>query len=183
MPQRTAPLHWLAAVLCLAGGFGCSDKRDAGPPRDSGPGIDAGPWDGGGGGDVDAGGGDSGLDYRDARPVDPCLPSCGPTELCGMDGMGDGDGLDNNCNLVNDDGLAGCSSTLTCPGSERASPLTRHLLRGSAIYTGSPMSWHWTVECPGTVGTCPAPTDPNAGDTEIFFVSSGNYRVRLEIRL
>ena len=223
---------------CKSGGrqFGDLPDIDGSVRRDAGP--DAGPrpermHDGGPGG------------YADAEPVDECMPSCGPEELCGMTGDGDGldndcdgmvdedcpctasgvtracfrgppdrrgvgscadgvmtctefltwstceggqfpedetcDGADNDCNGVPDDGLSECSTTLTCPGSELAAPLTTHLLRGSTIYTGAARSWAWTITCPATVDPCPAPADPTARDTTIYFVSSGSYRAQLDI--
>lgn len=247
--MRNRVLFAAIAFTIASAASACSSKRRAcsGPfcevdagPADTGPvdaGIDAEP--------IDTGPIDSGPNYGDAAPVDPCVPSCGPEELCGEMGNGDGldndcdgivdeicpcgstnetracflgppdrqgrgtcadgvmtctefltwgpctggqfptdescDGADNDCNGVTDDGLSGCSSTLLCPGTQYASPLSSHLLRGSTIYTGAATSWRWTVTCPPTVGSCPMPADPNARDTSIYFSSSGSYRTRLEI--
>ena len=91
------------------------------------------------------------------------------------------DGADNDCNGLMDDGLADCASSVSCPGAERARPLATYALEGSRIYAGAATSWRWTVTCPPAVATCPVPADPTARDTSIFFVASGEYRVRVEI--
>jgi hypothetical protein len=93
------------------------------------------------------------------------------------------DGADNDCDGTFDDGLVGCDTALHCPGAERASPLRPHMLRGSEIDGGAGTAWRWTVTCPDTVPVCPAPVDAAARDTEILFLSSGNYRVALEVTL
>jgi hypothetical protein len=92
-------------------------------------------------------------------------------------------GADDDCDGTIDDGLTACATALLCPGSERAAPLSPHPLTGSLIDGGRATSWSWTVTCPSTVSTCPTPADPAARDTSIFLVSSGNYRVRLEVLL
>ena len=244
----------LALALCVVSlAPACSSKTkgrdDASlpPPIDAGtfdvgpPPPDTGPPPGDAGPDAPV---DAGPRPPDGGPIDLCSTTCGPTELCGD--MGDGDGLDNDCDGsvdedctcvpmtsrgcfvgpperrglglcaegvmgcnefgvwsactggnfgsdetcngadddcdgVRDDGLAGCATSLACPGAEVAYPLRAHPLRASTIYTMPATAWRWTVTCPSTVATCPMPADPTAQDTEIFFIASGNYRVRLEI--
>jgi hypothetical protein len=91
------------------------------------------------------------------------------------------DGADNDCNGVADDGLSGCSTAVTCPGTQGATPLNFYNLRGETIYTGAARSWQWNVSCPPTVSPCPAPEAPTAQDTRIFFAQSGSYRVGLAV--
>jgi len=208
--------------------------RDGGTVDSSYPGDDGGPRPGYDGGPVFDGG-----------PVDMCNPACGPIEICGPDGNGDGnddncngmvdetcacphpgetracfrgppdrrgigscadgimtctefltwsscidgqfpedevcDGADNDCNGVADDGLSGCSTAVTCPGTQGATPLNFYALRGETIYTGAARSWQWNVSCPPTVSPCPAPEAATAQDTRIFFTQSGSYRVGLDV--
>jgi hypothetical protein len=91
------------------------------------------------------------------------------------------DGADEDCDGSVDDGLAGCESTFACPGTDRTIPLHAYALEGSVIFGGAASAWSWTVECPPDVATCPVPDDATARDSEIFFVASGSYRVRLVI--
>jgi hypothetical protein len=93
------PFVDLRLFLCLiAVTAACSGRGDDRGPRDGGTSFsDAGPRR-----DGDAPF-DSGL-----GPVNPCAPGCGPTELCGE--MGDGNGLDDDCNGDVDE-------TCTCPAT------------------------------------------------------------------
>jgi hypothetical protein len=91
------------------------------------------------------------------------------------------DGADEDCDGAVDDGLLGCESTFACPGAGRTIPLHAYALAGSSIYGGEASAWSWTVECPPDVASCPTPDDPAARDTQIFFIASGTYRVRLTI--
>ena len=235
MHSRSPSLLSLVVLLSLTSLVACST-------RGSRPGTgsrDGGVYDGAPrpvDGSVDFGG-----------PVNVCVPSCGPTELCGDTGEGNGlddncngtvdegcmcsaigvtrpcfagppdrrnigvcadgietcteflqwsdclgdvlptaeacDGADNDCNNIPDEALPGCSSAVTCPSSESAPPLAAFPLRGGRVYTGVGTNWRWAVECPPSVpaALCPAPTDPNAKDTSIYFTASGAYRVSVQM--
>ncbi len=91
------------------------------------------------------------------------------------------DGADNDCNGSIDDGLASCATALTCPGAQTTTPLNTFALSGSAIFPGTAASYRWTIECPPTVASCPMPRMPTAKDTDVYFVQSGSYRVKLDI--
>lgn len=67
--------------------------RDSGVADDATPGDDTGPRPGF----------DSGTTF-DGGPVDICNPACGPNEICGT--MGDGDGFDDDCDGTVDEGCA-----------------------------------------------------------------------------
>ena len=72
-----------------------------------------------------SGGGDADADGRDyTGDTDPCSPpSCGPTELCG--GTGVGDGVDNDCDTEVDEGCncGAVGTTLECfPGDPAVCP-------------------------------------------------------------
>ena len=87
------------ALAALAAG-GCSVRntvRDAGP----GGGVDTGP-----GGGFDAPG------FFPDGPVNPCAPGCGPVELCGEGG--DGNGINDDCDRAVDEGC------VCLPGTSRA---------------------------------------------------------------
>ncbi len=104
----------------------------------------------------------------------PCVGGTSPRdEIC--------DGADNDCNGRADDGLAECVTSIMCPGTQAATPLNTHMLRGSAIYPHATRSQQWTIECPPSVTTCPAPDAPNDADTQIYFVQSGSYRAHYEV--
>jgi hypothetical protein len=236
MVSRSPSLLSLVVLLSLTALVACSTRggrpaggfRDGGPYDGSRPPVD--------GSLVDFGG-----------PVNVCAPACGPTELCGDTGEGNGlddncngsvdegclcsaqgitqpcfngppdrrnigacsdgletcnefrqwsaciggvgpsvevcDGADNDCNNITDEGLSGCSSAVTCPGSENAPPLSNFPLRGGRVYGGTGTNWRWTVECPASVpaALCPAPTDPAARDTSVYFTASGAYRVSVQV--
>lgn len=105
-----------------------------------------------------------------------CQGSIGPTqEVC--------DGQDNDCNGATDEGLTDCVTRVTCPSGLEAAPLSNFPLTGSAIYSGSDAtSWRWEISCPsGLAGVCPAPTDANQQDTQVYLTVSGVYQVRLTI--
>jgi hypothetical protein len=93
------------------------------------------------------------------------------------------DGMDNDCDGSTDEDLRGCDSAIECPGGRGAAPLSSFRLNGSEIYSGPYSSWHWSIECPPTVpaSSCPQPTDPNVQNTEVYFIASGTYRVRVTI--
>src|SRR5687767_4025301 len=95
-----AVLVLAVAVLSLSL-VSCSDRGGGRPPggrRDSGPG----------------GGRDAGrLPDGALPPVNPCATSCGPTELCGD--MGDGNGLDDNCDGRVDEGCPCPATGITRP--------------------------------------------------------------------
>jgi len=91
------------------------------------------------------------------------------------------DGADNDCNGAPDDGIAGCTSDLSCPGRQSASPLSVYELRGSDIYAPVTSSWRWTIDCPPGVSPCPSPADPTAKDTSIYFIQSGTYSARVDL--
>lgn len=93
-------------VACSLFALGACDAEDD-PPGTSNPDMGPGGGEAGidGGPDVDDDGGerpdvprpDTGPDvFVPPTPVDPCNPVCGPDELCGE--TGDGDGVDNDCN-------------------------------------------------------------------------------------
>src|ERR1044072_157864 len=54
-------------------------------------------------------------------------------------------GADDDCDGVRDDGVAGCATSLACPGSELAYPLRDHPLLASTIFTMPATAWHWEV--------------------------------------
>src|SRR6185436_8446361 len=107
------------------------------------------------------------------------------------------DGLDNDCNGCNDDGLC-CGGGLTCPapGDPRiadVAPYTDKQLHGGDFFTGTnAVSWSWTVEG----GPCdklflsstftpklnPRPksftlTNATSQDATVHFTLSGDYTV------
>jgi hypothetical protein len=83
----------LAVVLLFPSVSACSSRRGT-VSRDGGPGlVDLGPLPT-----------DQGIDFGGS--VNPCSPGCGPMELCGEDGTGNG--LDDDCNGRVDE-------TCTCP--------------------------------------------------------------------
>jgi hypothetical protein len=102
-----------------------------------------------------------------------CFGGVSPSdELC--------DGLDNDCNGQSDD-VAGCTSAIQCPGNDASRPLSNYTLDGDRVFAGNASNWSWSVDCPASVGTCPAPENPNSKDTQIYFAQSGAYRVRVEL--
>ncbi len=88
-----------ALLLASASSFGCTVRE---PRRDAGP--------GGGGTDAYVPPGVDANFNREASIGNPCEGECGPTELCGD---GQGNGLDDDCNGVVDEG---CTCT---PGTSR----------------------------------------------------------------
>jgi hypothetical protein len=91
-----------ALFVVSASGVACT-VRGGGDVRDTGP--------GGGGNDVYVPPGIDANFNLEAGPVNPCEGGCGPTELCGEGG--EGNGLDDNCNGAVDEGC-------TCrPGTVR----------------------------------------------------------------
>ncbi|MBK8170148.1 MAG: hypothetical protein IPK60_07355 [Sandaracinaceae bacterium] len=221
-------IHTVVLVSSLVALTGCAERTLRGLPTD-------------GGGSTTDFGNDGGMGY-DLAPVNACAPGCGPTELCGETGDGNGlddncngsvdegcicaaagttrpcflgppdrrdvgscsdgvescgeflswgdcvggtspseevcDGADNDCDAITDNGLSGCTSGVTCPASQNAAPLATYPLRGDLVYGAPGSNWHWDVQCSdGFSGTCPAPTNPDARDSSIYFVSSGAYRV------
>lgn len=203
---------------------------------------------GGDGGVFDAGPRRDGDVVRDGGigPVNPCAPGCGPTELCGESGDGNGlddncngsvdegcpcpatgitrpcfagppdrrsigscadgietcgeflewsaclggvspaaeacDGADNDCNGITDD-IPGCASDLHCPATGSAPPLSTYNLIGATVFRGAAMGWQWSIDCPDSVpaALCPAPADPTAQDTTVYFTASGAYRVNVTV--
>lgn len=104
-----------------------------------------------------------------------CIGDTLPTdEVC--------DGADNDCNAITDD-IAGCTSVATCPENESAPPLSTYPLRGARVYGGTGTSWTWTIGCPAEVpaALCPAPSMPNARDSDVYFTASGAYRVGVTV--
>ncbi len=93
MYSRSTLLLAVVALFAVAslGACSCSSRGGGRPPgtRDLGMPID---------GTIPVA--DAGTDFGGA--VNVCVPSCGPTELCGE--MGDGNGLDDNCNGAVDEG-------------------------------------------------------------------------------
>jgi hypothetical protein len=77
----------------------------------------------------------------------PCENSISPSvEIC--------DGLDNDCNGCDDDGLC-CSPPITCPTSAHPSlqgiePFVDFILDGADFYTGTAHHWEWEI----TNGPC-----------------------------
>ncbi len=92
-------------------------------------------------------------------------------------------GMDDDCDGSVDEELPGCESSMTCPSGQGAAPLSSFSLIGTDIYDGPFTSWRWDVECPPTVpdGSCPQPSDPNAQNTEVYFIASGTYRITVTI--
>lgn len=93
------------------------------------------------------------------------------------------DGADNDCNNITDEGLAGCTSAVTCPSNENAPPLSNFPLLGGRVYTGTGTNWRWSIECPASVpaALCPSPANPNTKDTSVYFTASGAYRVSVQV--
>ena len=96
MSYRNRLLALASSIFTLAAlaSAGCSVRTGVG---------DAGP----GGGD----GGRPGVDANIFRPdgsVDPCVPGCGPDELCGA---GDGNGLNDDCDGAVDEGCVCAAGT------------------------------------------------------------------------
>ena len=95
------------------------------------------------------------------------------------------DGADNDCNGVTDD-LAGCTADLVCPGNDHAAPLSTYTLRGSRVMTTqAATAYRWTIGCPDSVPAelCPAPANPSAAETQVYFTASGAYRVNVTLTL
>jgi hypothetical protein len=89
--------------------------------------------------------------------------------------------MDNDCDGLVDEGLAGCASPIVCPGTRGAAPMTYVQLNGSTIFSGAYDSWQWELFCPITVPACPTPEDPAARDTQVLLIASGTYRARATI--
>ncbi|MCC7539846.1 MAG: hypothetical protein IT379_26730, partial [Deltaproteobacteria bacterium] len=236
---------WSACfVSCVLVAAACGDDDGGFRFGDTGPGVDTGT--GGGDGATGPDGSRPGEDGGPPPPVNVCSPGCGPMELCGETGDGNGlddncdgrvdegcvcmpgvtrpcfagppdrrnvgtcadgietcsefgvyegcagsigmvpevcDGADNDCNGIPDDGISDCTPTVTCPDNENAPPLTTFPLLGGRVYTGTGSNWSWSVECPPSVPAdlCPAPADPTARDTSVYFTASGGYRVSVSV--
>lgn len=102
----------------------------------------------------------------------PCLGAAEPrAELC--------NDLDDDCNAQVDEDF-GCvgESVLHCPRGVDAPTLHTYVLDASSLYDGVPSACSWTVECP-LGGDCPAPADPDACATDVYFTLSGDYHVTL----
>jgi len=106
MSLRRAVVALTSMALAGVLSGGCSSRA-----RGTGPGS---PYDGGAG---DGAAPDARFN-PDGSPVNPCASSCGPAELCGE--MGDGNGLDDDCNGQVDE---------TCPCS--ATGVTRQCFAGA----------------------------------------------------
>lgn len=103
-----------------------------------------------------------------------CVGSVDPsTEIC--------DGADNDCNGQTDDNIASCESPVTCPNTDTSRPLSSYALSGGRIYSGTGSNWHWTVECPASVSSCPTPDNATARDAQVYFSQSGAYRILVEV--
>jgi hypothetical protein len=101
----------------------------------------------------------------------PCEGAVLPTEeIC--------DGIDNDCDGQVDEDLADCASTLQCPSHASARPLSDFEFDGLAI-DPSARDFHWTLECPTTVTSCPTPADPTASTLRVRVLQSGRYPVQV----
>jgi hypothetical protein len=127
---------------------------------------------------------------------DDCIGSIGPNpETC--------DGLDNDCNGCADDQLC-CSGGVLCPGPNdprisAVAPFSSKSYHGPDFFTGTAVSWSWTVEggpcdklfssssfTPAPLPGQPPPqsytvTGANSQDLSIFFTLSGDYTVTLTV--
>ena len=90
------------------------------------------------------------------------------------------DGIDNDCNGRVDDGLDGCTTSVACPAYASAQPLSDYVVTGASIAPNA-TTFAWRIECPPEIGTCPAPTDPNAPTLTVHLVQSGRYVVHLAV--
>ena len=124
----------------------------------------------------------------------PCLGACvRGYQTCGTDnrwGPCEGatvpaaevcDGMDNDCDDVFDEGISGCVPPIRCPRPLLATPMSWVWLDGGTMFPDAYDSWNWTITCPPTVTTCPAPEAPTSRETRIMFISSGTYRARATV--
>ncbi len=124
----------------------------------------------------------------------PCIGACvRGYQTCGTDnrwGPCEGatvpaaevcDGMDNDCDDVFDEGISGCVPPIRCPRSMLATPMSWVWLDGGSMFPDAYDSWSWTITCPPTVTSCPAPEEPTSRDTRVMLVSSGTYRARATV--
>jgi hypothetical protein len=109
----------------------------------------------------------------------PCQNGIRPSvEVC--------DGLDNDCNGCDDDGLC-CDAQINCPRSAdvpAAHPFQPYRFDGTQWYSGQATSWSWTVEgghCDELLGNQFTITGADTATPELMFTLSGDYAVTLEV--
>lgn len=115
--------------------------------------------------------------------VNPCVPGCGPEELCGM---GDGNGLDDNCNGQVDE-ICSCTSGTTrpcfqgSPDRRGIGACTDGIQSCSEIgtWSGCLGGVSPTAEtCDGTDNDCNGITDDGLNDCSTAVQCPGNERTR-----
>jgi hypothetical protein len=86
-------------------------------------------------------------------------------------------GVDDDCDGMVDEALEGCASALRCPAFLSLQPLQELVVDGATI-DPSATGFRWALECPSSVTSCPAISDPTARSLRVLLTQAGRYTLR-----